>query len=109
MGSARPLLYWTNMTFRRGILVITLLALARIPAGSAIAQSDSAEPTSQPAAAPTYGTMHPFVSDTLDGNQIRVPEDFSGKIVLVTFWATWCPKCGAEIPYWKECWKECHD
>jgi thiol-disulfide isomerase/thioredoxin len=33
----------------------------------------------------------------INGRELRL-SDYKGKVILINFWATWCPPCRAEIP-----------
>lgn len=39
----------------------------------------------------------PWKLKNLEGKPVRL-SDFKGKVVLLNFWATWCPPCREEIP-----------
>ena len=50
---------------------------------------------------PQEEIAHDFTLMGLDGIERTLSEQ-KGNVVLVDFWATWCPPCKVEIPYLKE-------
>jgi len=42
-----------------------------------------------------------FILPDLDGKMVSL-KDFKGKVLILDFWATWCPPCREEIPHFQE-------
>ncbi len=49
-----------------------------------------------------------FALKTLDGKTVKL-SDYKGKIVIIDFWATWCPPCRKGIPDLVEIQKQYKD
>lgn len=49
-----------------------------------------------------------FKLKTLEGNDVSL-SDYKGKVVIIDFWATWCPPCRKGIPDLVEIQKEYKD
>jgi len=77
------------------IIIVTLCAVIILP--HALAQILPADVTTirlvkNPEPLPE------FIVKTVEGKSIA-SADWQGKVVLLNFWATWCPPCLEEIPY----------
>jgi len=49
-----------------------------------------------------------FTVETISGKKFTLSEQ-KGKVILVQFWASWCPGCRAEMPNVKKCYEEFKD
>jgi cytochrome c biogenesis protein CcmG/thiol:disulfide interchange protein DsbE len=58
---------------------------------------------------PTWHEPAPaFSVKTLEGERLRL-SDLRGEVVLVNFWATWCPPCRREMPAFQAAYERYRD
>jgi peroxiredoxin len=50
----------------------------------------------------------PFAVTTLDGDTLTL-DALRGNVILVNFWATWCPPCRLEMPGFQDVWQDYRD
>jgi thiol-disulfide isomerase/thioredoxin len=80
---------------KQSTLIITVAALALIGGMSARGL------LSAPASQTTQNSLPEFSLDDLSGKQHSAKE-WQGKVLVINFWATWCPPCLKEMPEFAE-------
>lgn len=84
-------------------------ATPRVPAQKITRpQPNTAPAAAGPALLETGAVAPDFMSKDLAGKEVRLA-DWKGKVVVLDFWATWCPPCRASLPHTQEVAKEYKD
>lgn len=86
-GRLRPLIYGSVL----GLLALLAWGLVQVQAG----------PRSQ-------GPAPDFTLTTFDGAQVTLSE-LRGQVVVINFWASWCPPCREEAAYLEATWRAYRD
>jgi thiol-disulfide isomerase/thioredoxin len=95
------------MTDRR-LLAAALLLLLCAPFGLLQAELPSAEPGYQLNRLETPVAAPDFSLNDIDGEQHSL-RDYHGKVIMLNFWATWCPPCRREIPSMESIYQDMGD
>ena len=69
----------------------------------------SGDPSDEPAQKLVGQAAPAFKLEGTDGNAVSPIDDFKGKVIVLDFWATWCPPCREALPHLDQLYKDQRD
>lgn len=91
-------------TERRTVIAYLLLLVSSL----AVAQTPVPELSHELSRLPTPVAAPAFTLQDMDG-RTHALKDYLGKVVMINFWATWCPPCRREMPSMESVYQELRD
>jgi cytochrome c biogenesis protein CcmG/thiol:disulfide interchange protein DsbE len=100
-----------NHSLFKSAIIVALSGIILFSCGKKEEKKATPEKTPQKTEtkANTDANMAPdFTLTAIDGKDVQL-SDYLGKVVIIDFWATWCPPCKAEIPGFVELYEQYAD
>ncbi len=99
------------LAWRRVLSLFALPGILMVASGcreGAGASGAKASPVSGVSVAAGQSAAPAWQLKDLEGREVTL-EQYKGKVVIVDFWATWCPPCRAEMPVYVNLYKKFAD